>query len=127
MSFVDVMGNDRWTDEAITDRTEDMIAGAFSPKRQLILIRMTLGVLLGHYQFSQAEQQELGAYMQASMQAGAAAADARADWALLEPVLNVEAQATELANLTTEQLALFNARAAARQAASMTPIAEANP
>lgn len=114
--IVDLMASTEWSDDAITDRTEAMIASQFSAKRQLILMRMALGVAMGAYTLNPAEQAEMQAYMQAVGIAAAAAQKARADMALLAQVLAAEAGDTNAhtgLSETAEQLAA--ARLAQRQ------------
>jgi hypothetical protein len=91
-SFIDLMASDVWSEYDILNRTEAMIASAFPRARYAILDRKFKGALAGHPEVMDAPAQaELQEYESISFQAGAMADAARADMALLNRVLAVEA------------------------------------
>lgn len=107
-SFIDLMADDRWSEADIVNRTEATIAEHFPPARAEILRRKVLGQMLGQYALTTAEQVEMGAYAQASMEAGVMADAARADMALLEQAFAVEAGGTAESQAVLDLVALRN-------------------
>ena len=69
MSFVNLMAYDVWSDADITARTEAMLRAQWSVQAQTILSRKAVGVALGQFTLSPEEEEELGAFAYASMQA----------------------------------------------------------
>lgn len=91
MSFVNLMGNDVWSEADIVNRTEAMIRSVFSDQVVAILNRKATGAALGQYTMTDDERAELARYAQACEDAHQAGNAARADMALLQRALDVEA------------------------------------
>lgn len=91
MSFINLMANDIWSDADITRRTESMIRTEFSQEAETILNRKVLGMALGTYQPTPADQLDIARYDAAAKAAQAAGLAARADMALLMDVFAMEA------------------------------------
>lgn len=91
MSFVNLMGNDVWSEADIVNRTEAMIRSEFPYAAVAILNRKATGAALGQYTMTDDEQAELARYMQVCEAARQAGNAARADIALLQGALDVEA------------------------------------
>lgn len=113
-SFIDLMGNDAWSDADIVNRTEAIIAGQFP--RVEVLKRKVTGMILGQYQLTGSEQQEFAAYATASFSAGQLADTARADMALLLDAKRVEAATHRLADPVKENDTADSAERARAQA-----------
>lgn len=90
MSFVDMMGNDVWSEADIVNRTESIIRSKYSQTEELILNRKMSGVFSGLYTLTTDEQLELQDFNSMLLQARMAGVDARADMALLQQALNQE-------------------------------------
>ena len=90
MSFVDLMANDIWSDADMTRRTEAMIRSEFSLEAETILNRKALGLSLGTYAPTPADQAEMQRYSQVAYAAQQAGVEARADMALLLEVFPME-------------------------------------
>lgn len=91
MSFVDLMANDFWSEADIVRRTEALIRSEFSQEAETILNRKVLGMTLGTYQASEAEQAELARYSAVAQSAQAEGMAARSDMDLLSQVFLLEA------------------------------------
>lgn len=102
MSFIDLMANDRWSDQDITNRTEAMLRSQFSAQAEAILNRKVSGAILGQYALTDEEQAEMAAFAAATMAARQEGAAARADMALLEEVFTLEAAQARLAQPAVE-------------------------
>jgi hypothetical protein len=89
-SFINLFGNDRWSEADIVNRTEAMIASEYPPAAAAILNRKVSGAALGQYTLSAAEQADLAHYAQVSNDARAAGDAARADMVKLQAVLDYE-------------------------------------
>ena len=90
MSFVDLMANDFWSEADIVRRTEALIRSEFSQEAETILNRKVLGMTLGTYQASDAEQAELLRYSEVAQSAQAEGLVARGDMDLLGQVFILE-------------------------------------
>jgi hypothetical protein len=90
MSFVDLMGNDIWSDADITRKTEAIIRSQFSEDDERILNRKITGLLIGQYNLTESEQEELARFQQIVFLAQSEGNDARNDMALLKAVLPVD-------------------------------------
>ncbi|HJV54318.1 MAG TPA: hypothetical protein VJ652_22835 [Noviherbaspirillum sp.] len=90
-SFVDLMGNDVWSEADIVNRTEALVRSEFSRDAEMILQRKATGALLGQYVMTEEEQAELARFATVTALARKAGVDARADMALLRAALDVEA------------------------------------
>lgn len=90
MSFVDLMANDVWSEADIVRRTEAMIRSEFSLEAETILNRKVLGLSLGTYTPTPADQAEIARYDQVAKDAQAAGVQARNDMALLLQVFPME-------------------------------------
>lgn len=97
MSFVDLMGNDRWSDADITRRTESMVREHFSAAEEMILARRVTGQGLGFYAMTAADQAELVHFVTVVETARQEGIAARADAALLDAALDLEAAQTRVA------------------------------
>ena len=91
MSFINLMADDVWTDADITNRARATIASAVSEARQNELRTIMLGHVAGLRTATPAELAEIMQVKALTEQAAAAAAQARADMALLSQVLAAEA------------------------------------
>ena len=96
MSFVNLMSSDVWSDADITARTEALLRAQWSVQAQTILSRKAVGVALGQFTLSPEEEEELGAFAYASVQARMAGESAEADMQLLRNVLSFEAMKQRL-------------------------------
>ena len=90
MSFVDLMANDFWSEADIVRRTEALIRSEFSQEAETILNRKVLGMTLGTYQASEAEQAELLRYSEVAQSAQTEGLTARSDMELLSQVFILE-------------------------------------
>lgn len=121
-SFIDLMASDVWSDADITRRTEAMIRTEFSDEAETILNRKALGMSLGTYSPSSEELTEMARYTAVAQAAHDAGVAARADMALLNRVLAIEAARRRLAappvaeDAGAEQIAADVAARAAAQA-----------
>lgn len=97
-SFVNLMGNDIWTETDIINRTEALIRSEFPDAAVAILNRKATGAALGQYTMTAEEQGELARYVQVCEEARQAGIAARADMALLQAALDVEAAQRRLAS-----------------------------
>lgn len=96
MSFVDLFADHRWSEADIVNRTEAMVREHFSVAAERILNRKVLGAGMG-FPLSEAEQTELAEFQAVTLGAQAEGMQARADMALLEQALTVEAAQARLA------------------------------
>lgn len=96
-SFINLMGNDVWSEADIVSRTEAMVRGVVSATDERIINRKLQGAMLGQYTLSIQEQEEVERFARVTHEAQAAGAAARADMALLLGALNVEAALRRLA------------------------------
>lgn len=90
MSFVNLMGNDRWTDADITNRTESMVRSEFSLQAEGIINRKVSGAGLGVYTLTLEDQVEIGRFAQVTQAAAMEGVAARVDMALLNAVIDHE-------------------------------------
>ncbi|HJV51408.1 MAG TPA: hypothetical protein VJ652_08115 [Noviherbaspirillum sp.] len=97
MRFVNLMGNDVWSEADIVNRTESMIRSQFSDQAVAIINRKATGASLGQYTMTAEEQDELSRYAQVCEEARQAGIAARADMAHLQAALDVEAAQCRLA------------------------------
>lgn len=89
-TFIDLLGNDIWSDADITNRTEAIVRAQFSAIDETVLNRKVSGAGMGVYTLTaddMAEIQRFGAVTQA---AAALGVQARADMALLQSALDYE-------------------------------------
>lgn len=96
MSFIDLMADHRWSEADIVNRTEAMVRKEFTAEAERILSRKVLGAGMG-YIMTAAEQAEVGRFQATVFAAQAEGNAARADMALLEAVLALEAAQARLA------------------------------
>lgn len=89
-SFVNLLGNDVWSEADIVRRTEAELHGVVSKDAELILSRKMIGFSLGRVIPTAQEQAELLVYEMASYQAQQSGIAARADMALLQSALDYE-------------------------------------
>jgi hypothetical protein len=95
-SFVNLMGFDVWSEADIINRTEAMLRSKYSVQEELILNRKIAGMELGLYTMTPDEQAEMNDFNVTVFTSRAAGDAARADMALLQQALNVEAAQTAL-------------------------------
>lgn len=118
MSFIDLYANDVWTEADIVHRTEALLHGQVSKEQELILSRKMIGFSLGLVIPTLEEQVELTAYQIAAEAAQQAGTEARADMALLQSAMDVEAaQARLLQPAVTDEDADLDLDAAERASA----------
>lgn len=97
MSFVNMLANDVWSDQDITNRTEAMVRAVVPLADELVLNRKVQGAALGEYTLTAEDQAQMALLAQAGLAAQQAGIEARADMALLMDVLAVEAAEARLA------------------------------
>jgi hypothetical protein len=97
MSFVNLIANDVWSETDIVRRTEAMIRSEFSLEAETILNRKVLGITMGTYTPTPAEQAEMARYQAVVEAARDEGNAARADMALLAEVFPLETATRRLA------------------------------
>lgn len=112
--FINLMGHDVWSEADIVSRTEAMVRGVVSATDERIINRKLQGAMLGQYTLSIQEQEEVERFARVTHEAQAAGAAARADMALLQGALNVEAAQRRLAQPVADPAEDDAARAAAQ-------------
>jgi hypothetical protein len=90
MSFIDLMGNDRWTETDIKTRLHSLIRSQISEQVEDEIKRASIGVALGQHTFSQEEYVKLLQFKKLTEEVDAIGHQARADWALLSQVMDIE-------------------------------------
>lgn len=125
MSFVDLMGNDRWTEADIVNRTEAILRSSFSAQEETIINRKLSGQQLGQYTMTTDERAELAAFSAATLQAKADGASARADAALVNAALDVEQGLVDPSTVSAAVTSLLGQRSSYR--ASLTPSVPPDP
>lgn len=95
--FINLMGHDVWSEADIVSRTEAMVRSQVSTTDERIINRKMQGAMLGQYTLSAQEQEEVERFARVTHEAQAAGAAARADMALLQGALDVEAAQRRLA------------------------------
>lgn len=95
-SFVELMGNVRWSEVDIVGRMEAMIREHCSATEEMILHRKMIGALYGFYTLTAQEQAEVAAYAQVCGAAQLAGRAARDDMVLLLQAISVEAAQARL-------------------------------
>jgi hypothetical protein len=101
-SFIDLMASHRWSDTDITNRTEAMLRSEFSAVEEQILNRDFTAALSGLAPMTPELQERAMAFKAAAENARLAGVQARADMALLEEVLALEAAQARLARPVVE-------------------------
>lgn len=89
-SFVNLFGNDVWSEADIVRRTEAELHGVVSKDAELILSRKMIGFSLGRIIPTPEEQADLILYETAAYQAQQSGIAARTDMALLQSALGYE-------------------------------------
>lgn len=89
-SFVNLLGNDLWTEADIVNKTEAELHSVVSKDDELILSRKMIGFSLGRVIPTMEEQAQLMAYETAALAAQQSGIAARADMALLRSAMDVE-------------------------------------
>lgn len=97
MSFVDLMGNDKWSEADIVRRTEAMVRAEVSADAETILNRKLQGASIGQYVLTPEDQAEINRFNSVVFGAQTAGAEARADMAKLQAVFDYEAAQARLA------------------------------
>lgn len=97
MSFVNLLGNDVWTEADIVHKTEAELHSTVSKEDELILSRKMTGFSLGRVIPTTQEQVDLMRYEMAAYAAQQSGIAARADMALLQSAMGVEAARHRLA------------------------------
>ena len=90
-SFVDLMGNDVWSEADIKSRLHAMIRARFSEQVEAELSRAVMGAMLGQHQITPLEGAAIAAFKALTDEVAVIGVQARADWALLQQVFAVEA------------------------------------
>lgn len=90
MSFINMLSNDIWTEQDITNRTEAMVRSVISVQDELVLNRKIQGAALNKYQLTQADAAQMELLAQAGYTAQQEGIAARTDMALLLQVFEVE-------------------------------------
>lgn len=102
MSFVNMLSNDIWTEQDITNRTEAMVRAVISVQDELVLNRKIQGASLNKYQLTQDDINQMTLLEQAGYQAQQEGIAAREDMATLLQVFEVESAKNRLALPITE-------------------------
>lgn len=97
MSFVNLLGNDVWSEADIVRRTEAELHGQVSREDELILSRKMIGFSLNRLIPTAEEGAQLMVYEIAAYAAQQSGNEARADMALLQSAMGVEAAQRRLA------------------------------
>lgn len=90
MSFINLLENYIWTDQDITNRTEDMIRSIVSLQDELVLNRKIQGFNLGQYTLTPEDQAQMAILAQAGFAAQQEGIAARKDMKLLLKVMEYE-------------------------------------
>lgn len=90
MSFIDLMGNDRWTETDIKTRLHSLIRSQISEQVEDEIKRASIGVALKQYAFTQEEYAKVIQFKKLTEEVDAIGRQARADWALLSQVMDIE-------------------------------------
>jgi hypothetical protein len=114
-SFVDLMGDDRWTEPAIKARLHALIRSRFSEQAENEINRALQGHALGMHQLTLTEQAAVQAFGAWATEVTALGPVVRADAALLGGVLDFE-QGLTTTPLQGAALALYEQRQAWRAA-----------
>jgi len=109
-SFVDLMGNDRWSEVDILNRTEAMIAAEYTMAEVAVLNRIATAAAIGQYELTEQEQEQIARYNQVCVAAREAGVAARQDMKLLEQVLDFEAAQRTVSSASIEVQDLAEAR-----------------
>ncbi|NTV10366.1 MAG: hypothetical protein HGA47_06275 [Zoogloea sp.] len=96
MGFVNLLGNDVWSEQDIVRRTEAMVRSEFSLEAEIILNRKVQGVTLG-VPISPEDEAELERFRDVVTAAQRAGDEARADMTMLGAVMQYEAVLMRLA------------------------------
>ena len=97
MSFINMLANDLWSDEDITNRTESMVRAVVPLQDELVLNRKVQGAALGQYTLTADDQAQMALLAQAGFAAQQEGIAARTDMALLLRVFEVEKAEKRLA------------------------------
>jgi hypothetical protein len=95
-SFINMLANDIWSEQDITNRTEAMVRAVMPLQDELVLNRKVQGAALGQYELTAQDQTDMGRLAQAGFSAQQEGIAARADMTLLLHVFEVEAAITRL-------------------------------
>ena len=109
MSFVNLMGNDRWSAADIKNKLHSLIRSQVSQQLEEELNRALQGMALGMHTLTPQEQMDLQKFKAATDMATAEGIAARADAATLNTVLDFE-QGLITTPLSGAYLALWNLR-----------------
>ena len=90
MSFVNLMGNNVWSENDIVNKTEAMIRTEFSQFEETIINRKVVGSLTGQYALTPEEKAQVAKFNAIVVQAQKEGHAARKDMQLLNKVLAVE-------------------------------------
>ena len=90
MSFINLLSNEIWSDNDITNRTEAILRSEFPVQAELILNRKVVGQIGGMYQMTDSEKEELTRYQVAVENARQEGIAARYDNELLKSILVLE-------------------------------------
>lgn len=110
MSFINLMGNDRWTEKDIVNRTEAMVRGVISAEDEVILNRKITGVILGQWVMSNEDMALQMRFSEILAQAHQEGIDARNDMRLLEEVLQIEAGEKAIEDASQSVVDIYNLR-----------------
>ena len=110
MSFINLMGNDRWTEKDIVNRTEAMVRGVISAEDEVILNRKITGVILGQWVMSSEDMALQLRFSEILAQAHQEGIDARNDMQLLEQVFLLESGEILQEDASQDVIDLYNLR-----------------
>jgi hypothetical protein len=125
MSFVNLMGNDTWTEEDIVARTQALIRSEFSAEAENILNRKVTGAAIGQYKMTPSDLAEVARYTAVCDQVRELGNQARADVLVLAEVFAMEAADRKAAQAKAQAEAKAQALADAQENAE--PGAEPDP
>lgn len=97
MSYVNMMGNDRWSEVDHIRRTEAMVRQHWSVDDETIINRKVVGALSGMNVLTAQDQADIADFKSVTQIAQEAGMRARVDAALLHPALDIEDAARALA------------------------------
>lgn len=125
--FVDLMGNDVWSEADIKARLHAMIRARFSEQVEAELSRAVMGAMLGQHQITPQEGAAIAAFKALTDEVAVVGVQARSDWALLQQVFAVEAAQRRLSVPEPEVPEVPNAQDEAERAQAQSLIDAASP
>lgn len=110
MSFINLMANDVWTEADIVRRTEALAHAELTVEEEAILSRKVVSAMLGAWTMTEEDLATQARFAIACAAAHQAGVEARADMALLQAALDVEAAQALISAASAPVLALIELR-----------------